>query len=296
VEAVRFLGPQRCALSIVEGNSPDGTRDVLAALRPALDNLTTTYYFKSTPLNPLEGDRISGLAELRNMALAPLMNETEARKYSPSNTTVAFINDVAICTEDILELFHQRRQLQADMVCAFDWTWVNPGPSFYDVWVAKGMNGDTFFRITEDGSWGEADNLFPNDTLSRSRYDRHLPFQTFSCWNGATAFTASPILDGLIKFRGPREGECYQGEPQLFCKDLWWLGYGKIAVVPAINLEYTDERGKMIKVLKGFTSENVRNTIAQEEVFEWVSEPPETVRCMPSWQDQFYEPWNVTLG
>jgi alpha-1,3-mannosyltransferase len=296
VEVIRFLGPARCALSIVEGNSPDGTYDVLAALRPALDALTTTYYFQSTPLNPLAGDRISGLAELRNLALGPLLNETEAPRYHATNTTVAFVNDVAICAEDILELLHQRRHLRADMVCAFDWTYVGADPTFYDVWVAKDMAGDTFFRIPPDGSWDEAGTLFPSDPAARARHARLLPFQAFSCWNGATAFTASPVLDGLVRFRGPRDGECYQGEPQLFCKDLWWLGYGRIAVVPSVNLEYTDDKGKLVKALKGYTSENVLGVRPEEEEIEWSATPPEQVRCMPSWEDQFWEPWNVTLG
>ncbi|KAF4462443.1 alpha-13-mannosyltransferase [Fusarium albosuccineum] len=45
VEAIRCLGPHRCALSIVEGNSPDGTADVLIALRPFLEDLGIHYNF-----------------------------------------------------------------------------------------------------------------------------------------------------------------------------------------------------------------------------------------------------------
>ena len=34
VEAIKFLGPTSCALSIVKGNSKDGTAEILSALRP----------------------------------------------------------------------------------------------------------------------------------------------------------------------------------------------------------------------------------------------------------------------
>ncbi len=150
VEAIRFLGPENCALSIIEGNSPDGTAEVLVALRPELDALTTTYYFRSSDIDPKQGDRIEKLAELRNMALQPLLDEEH--RYS-TNTTVIFLNDVAMCLEDILELLRQRRVLGADMTCAMDWTYVGPDPTFYDVWIARGMNGDSFFEIprTETG-------------------------------------------------------------------------------------------------------------------------------------------------
>jgi alpha-1,3-mannosyltransferase len=48
---------------------------------------------------------------------------------------------------------HQRQYEDADMVCAMDWTYVGRDPTFYDVWVARDMNGDSFFEIPEDGSW-----------------------------------------------------------------------------------------------------------------------------------------------
>src|SRR5690242_12997697 len=112
-------------------------------------------------------------------------------------------------------------------------------PTFYDVWVAPTMAGDSFFEIGSDGNWNSAWNLFWNDADTLARFTQKKPFQVFSCWNGAVAISAEPIVKGEVKFRGPRgvgeEGECMQGEPQLFCKDLWWKGHGKIAVVPAVN-------------------------------------------------------------
>ncbi|KAF5969727.1 alpha-1 3-mannosyltransferase [Fusarium coicis] len=206
VEAVRFLGPHRCALSIVEGNSPDGTSDVLSALQPFLEDLGLVYFYSSSKINPAQGNaRIHKLAQLRNLALTPLYKE---QVKVAGATTVLFINDVSACTEDILELALQRRRLNADMTCAMDWTYEGPDPTFYDIWIARTIAGDCFFEVGSDGNWNSAWNLFWNAPDTRSRYDAQQPFQVFACWNGATAFTAAPLLHGL-RFRDTRKGECF---------------------------------------------------------------------------------------
>ncbi|KAL2198259.1 glycosyltransferase family 69 protein [Corynascus similis CBS 632.67] len=296
VQTMRFLGPEKCALSIVEGNSKDGTNEVLAALRSELEALGVTYYFDTSNINPKKGNRIKALAQLRNLALQPLLDtytDTDTNLLPPP-PTVIFLNDVAICPEDILELVLQRRTQQADMVCAMDWTHVGPEPSFYDVWIARGMTGDSFFEIPPDGSWSRAWNLFWNDPASRAALDAHRPFQVFACWNGAVAFTAEPLVRKSLRFRWPREGECFQGEPQLFCKDLWYYGYGKIAVVPAVNLEYTNDKGRKIKQEKGYTSEWVSAPDWKDEAIEWQADPPEKVKCFAGWKKQFFRVWNET--
>ncbi|KAK0713427.1 cryptococcal mannosyltransferase 1-domain-containing protein [Lasiosphaeria miniovina] len=251
IEAIRLLGPQACALSITEGNSDDGTAEVLAALRPELEALKTTYYYRSSAINPQEGDRIARLAELRNLAVQPLVGKAESARFSAADTTVVFLND------------------GADMKCAMDWTYAGRDPTFYDVWVARGMTGDSFFEIPADGNWDSAWNLFWNDAAAAARFAARQPFQVFSCWNGAVAFAAAPLMTmgdgddddhggdagkGPVPFRRARDGECFGGEPQLFSKDMWFHGYGKIAVVPAVNLEYSDERAQQIKDAKGYTS------------------------------------------
>lgn len=139
--------------------------------------------------------------------------------------------------------------------------------------------GDSFFEVDAAGNCNSAWNLFWNDPETRRRYAAKKPFQVFSYWNGATAFAAAPLLDRL-RFGGVREGECFQGEPQLFCKDLWAQGHGKIAVVPTVNLEYSDERGADIKKLRGYVSGEVGDGI------EWMVDPPRDVRCMPDWGRQ----------
>ncbi|KAK3295088.1 cryptococcal mannosyltransferase 1-domain-containing protein [Chaetomium fimeti] len=310
VEAMRFLGPTNCALSIIEGNSKDGTGEVLAALLPELEALGVTYYFSTTAINPKKGDRITALAQLRNLAIQPLLDDTSITtspttpkpqrrtppkpKYDPATTTIIFLNDVAICPEDILELVLQHTTLNADMVCAMDWTYVGADPTFYDVWIARALSGDAFFEIPPDGSWDSAWNLFWNDEASRARLGARQPFQVFSCWNGAVVFKAAPVMEGGVRFRRARKGECHQGEPQLFCKDLWFGGYGKIAVVPVVNLEYSDEGGRKIKEAKGYTSRWVGSSDWRDEGIEWQTDPPEKVKCTAQYDNQFFEAWNKT--
>ncbi|KAL7795835.1 alpha-1,3-mannosyltransferase CMT1 [Trichoderma ceciliae] len=292
VQVIQFLGPHSCALSIVEGDSPDGTGDVLAALRPSLETLGATYFYNSSTVHSAEGNRIAKLAELRNMPLEPIFQKAISLTEDAS---IIFLNDVAACPEDILELILQKKTLNADMTCAMDWTYGGDEPTFYDVWIARGINGDSFFHIPPSGNWGEALNLFWNAPDTKSRFDLLRPFQVFACWNGATVFSAQPILEGLhFRINYDQTGECFQGEPVLFCKDMWWRGYGKIAVVPSVNLEYSNENGRRIKELKGFASDIVAHQDPRDDLIDWVG-PPDNVRCMPTWQDQFFQRWNKSL-
>ena len=296
VESIRFLGPQNCALSIVEGRSDDGTFEILSSLREEIERLGAIYYFQSSEIDPTEGDRIKALAELRNEALQPLLDHSNQSRTDA--TTIIFINDVAICMEDILELIYQRNFQSADMTCAMDWTYVGPDPTFYDVWIARGMNGDTFFNIPEDGSWNSAWNIFWNNPEAYKSQQTGKPFQVFSCWNGATAFTAQPFLESKIKFRASYNHECSQGEPKTWCTEMWHHGYGKIAVIPSVNLEYSDEAGEKIKTAKGYVSRFVKEQDESEERIEWENTPPATVKCIPdgSYKNQTWPAWEQQLA
>lgn len=293
VETMLFLGPGNCALSVVEGRSDDGTYEVLKLLGEAIGTIGAQYFLTTNEVDPTaEGvGRIKALAELRNQALWPLRDHRE--EFSV-NSTVVFLNDVAICMEDILELIHQRLYQNADMTCAMDWTYVGHDPTFYDVWIARGMNGDTFFNIPEDGNWNSAWNLFWNNPDAQKSLYAKRPFQVFSCWNGAVAFTAQPLLEQKIKFRSAYEDECPQGEPKIFCKEMWNLGYGKVAVVPSINLEYSDEAAKKIKSAKGYVSKWVDGQADSAQI-QWEQSPPPLVRCIPSYEHQTWVPWNESL-
>ena len=299
VETIRFLGPEYCALSVVEGRSTDGTYEILAALRTDLEPLGLKYHLVANDTDPHDpihdhDERIEILASLRNQALSPL---TSNPKLYNTNTTILFLNDVAPCPADLLELIHQRRSQSAHMTCAMDWTNLARDPTFYDIWVARGMNGDAFFDIPSDGSWDSAWNLFWNDRTTARRLQTGTPFQVFSCWNGAAVFSAEPFLKGEIRFRAPYEDECTQGEPSLFCKDMWWNGYTRIAVVPSVNLEYSDERAKKIKELKGRVKKwaDLEGKRGVKALIDWKGEPPEKVRCMPAYDIQRWVAWDEML-
>ncbi|KAJ9136437.1 Alpha-1,3-mannosyltransferase CMT1 [Pleurostoma richardsiae] len=313
IEAIRFLGPHHTVLSIVEGNSADGTAEVLQILRGELAALGTPFFLQASDLNPKDGDRIGKLAQLRQLAVDPLSNSRNGTARAlglpghdlnfDDGATALFINDVAICAEDILELLHQRVEQGADMTCAMDWAWdvKGPGdqPAFYDVWVSRGINGDLFFDIPADtGSWDHAWTLFPTDPRTRQRLDAHRPFQAFACWNGAVSFAARPLLDGKVKFRGAAEGECFQGEVELFCKDMWWEGYGRVAVVPSVNLEYVDEKARHIKERKGYaanwTAVELDPANKVPLAIDWAG-PPDKVKCMPTFDRQSWVAWNESL-
>ncbi|KAH8900103.1 hypothetical protein GQ53DRAFT_208743 [Thozetella sp. PMI_491] len=295
VEAIRFLGPQACALSIVEGNSEDGTPHVLEALEPELhkSGIGRTHFVVDEQTNPLVTERFSSLARLRNLALAPLVDEQ--KRYSHPNTTVIFVNDVALCMEDILELVHQRFALGADMTCGMDWIIGHKKrPLFYDVFVSRSMAGDTFFKIPAPlVSWDFADDLFWDHPPSWDRFFDHKPFQVFSCWNGVVAFGAAPVVRKEVEFRGqkPVGGECLNGEPHYFCKDLWVNGYDKIAVVPSVNVAYSDEETREAKKTHGYVWRWTHDEEASE--IQW-QPPPDEIKCMPVFNEQSWRPWNET--
>ena len=198
--------------------------------------------------------------------------------------------------EDILELVHQRQHQKADMTCAMDWTFVGPDPTFYDVWIARGMNGDSFFNIPPDGNWNSAWNIFWNNPTAQQRQRAGQPFQVFSCWNGAVALTAKPLIEDEIRFRGSHEDECFQGEPKIFAKEMWYHGYGKIAVIPSVNLEYSDEAAKKIKSQKGYVSKWVEKVEPNQGLrVEWDPTPPDKVKCIPSYDNQTWLLWDEAL-
>lgn len=292
VEAIRFLGPKHCVLSIVEGNSPDGTSEVLEAIRPGLEALGVTYFYQTTALNPSDGDRIQKLSALRNAALQPVLDNPDM--VTPSSTVI-FLNDVLACSEDILELTLQLQLQNADMTCAMDWE-VSEPPRFYDAWIGRSVTGDTFWEFPEDMSWGKAWDLFWNEPETARRFKEHMPIQVFACWNGGVTFRMQPLLEGL-RFRAPNltAGECVQGEPQLFCAELWFRGYGKIAVIPAVNFGYTKPDYEYIKKSVGFVSDWVGKQSSVSTQIDWVG-PPDQVKCIEPWSKQFWQPWNVSLG
>ncbi|KAI0480345.1 glycosyltransferase family 69 protein [Xylariaceae sp. FL0804] len=199
--------------------------------------------------------------------------------------------------------------------------------------VSRSLRGDTFFEIYPSGNWGHAWELFWNDKPVLERYVKGLPFQVFACWNGGVTFSAGPLL-GIrpqekeakthaeseaaaeagdvtpagpsgsrwagnetekVRFRVSAPDECFMGEPTLLCKDFWYAGYGRIAVVPTVNFQYTDEAGEKLKQVKGYAAQLVAQENVDDTRIEWQDEPPDTVKCMPTWAEQTWVPWNQSL-
>lgn len=107
VEAIKYLRPEDCVLSIVGGRSGDGTTEILTRLRHEMTALNVTYYFSTSEIDPLKkgNDRITELAKLRNLALDPLIRRPDMFSQDAS---VIFLNDIAICPDDILEMVYQK--------------------------------------------------------------------------------------------------------------------------------------------------------------------------------------------
>lgn len=174
-------------------------------------------------------------------------------------------------------------------------------PIFYDVWISRSLGGGMFFDIPNvTGTWERSGNLFFDHARSRARFDAGLPLQVFSCWDGGVALAAGPLARGDVAFRAERPGECHQGEPELLCKDLWWKGLGRIAVVPAVNFEYSDPRGRWLKRERGYVSDFVEGrrmaeVEGEQERIAWEEQPPDMVNCVTLFTEQKMLPWNESL-
>jgi len=71
-------------------------------------------------------------------------------------------------------------------------------------------------------------------------------------------------------------------------------GYSRIAVAPSVNLAYSDESATKIKRLHGYVSDAVKGEDFNDGSLKivWDDKPPEKVKCMASFEDQSWVPWN----
>lgn len=296
-QAILFLGPHNCVLSIVEGRSTDGTYEILRSLAPQLEDLGVLYFLQMSDLSPqrLNPERIVLLAELRNMALRDLYERPNT--YAP-DTTIIFSNDVYTCSEDILEIVHQQHFQKAHMTCGMDWAngSTPDQPRLYDTWIARSMTGDTFYKDMFNWDLG----IFPDHPPTLKRWNEWLPVQVFSCWNGIVAITAKPFMDGTLRFRGvegadreKKDEECYQGEPNHLTKDLWYLGYNRIATLPTITTAYSYWDARSTREVRGSVALHALLTPgASEEKITWQKDPPKKFHCIPAKRDPEWVPWD----
>lgn len=103
VETIRFLGPESCAISVIEGRSSDGTYEILTELKKRIETMGGYFFLSSSDIDPMHGaNRIQALAELRNMALRPLKSTTSSESSDKlaeiyaSDAVIIFFNDIAL--------------------------------------------------------------------------------------------------------------------------------------------------------------------------------------------------------
>ncbi|KAF8624724.1 hypothetical protein AX17_007055 [Amanita inopinata Kibby_2008] len=228
------LGFQNVYVSIYENGSVDQTK----ALLRIFDALTRSVGMRISVRTSMRtrgafNHRIEYLAEVRNAAFVPLheLRDTENEVFD----TIIFMNDVLPCVDDLLELIWQSRRNNAGITCASDYMY-HPdiaSPVFYDNWVARDVNGTALENAPFERIFHHSE--------SSDRFQRHLPVQVQSCWNGIAILDPAPFYSPPhVRFRMARimEGECSASECSLICNDYWEAGYGRILMVPRVKLAY----------------------------------------------------------
>jgi alpha-1,3-mannosyltransferase len=233
------LGYQNVYVSIYENGSTDQTKAFLRifdALTKSV-GLRVTIKTSTRATRGQFNHRIEYLAEIRNAAFDPLhdLRDSENEYFD----TIIFMNDVLPCVDDLLELIWQSRRNNAGITCATDYMYHNEisAPVFYDNWVARDINGTALENAPFEKIFHHTD--------SAQRFQRHLPVQVQSCWNGIAVLDSKPFYSPpQVKFRMARitEGECSASECSLICNDYWEAGYGRIMMVPRVKLAYDNVR------------------------------------------------------
>ncbi len=83
--------------------------------------------------------RIEYLASIRNRVIDAVVEMEEN-----VDSRIVYLNDVFFCADDVLELLTQSFINDADMVCGTDFDTDEHGLGFYDIWVARDLNGRIF--------------------------------------------------------------------------------------------------------------------------------------------------------
>jgi len=251
-----ILGFQNVFVSVYENGSSDQTK----ALLRLFDGLSRSVGIRVVIRTSLRTrgafhHRIEYLAEVRNAALAPLqeLRDSEGELFD----SVIFMNDVLPCTDDLLELIWQSRRQNAGITCGADYVFHEEiaQPVFYDNWVARDINGTALENAPFE-------SIF-RDPPSQHKFERHLPIQVQSCWNGIAILDPAPLYaHPRVRFRMARlaEGECSASECSLICNDYWNAGYGRIVMVPRVKLAYDNRvwqiihpERKNLTVIRGYT-------------------------------------------
>ncbi|WAR58832.1 hypothetical protein PtB15_10B171 [Puccinia triticina] len=231
-----ILGFQNVFVSVYENGSSDQTK----ALLRLFDGLSRSVGIRVVIRTSLRTrgafhHRIEYLAEVRNAALAPLQELRDSEG----------------------ELFDTSRRQNAGITCGADYIFHEEiaQPVFYDNWVARDINGTALENAPFE-------SIF-RDPPSQHAFERHLPIQVQSCWNGIAILDPAPLYaHPRVRFRMARlaEGECSASECSLICNDYWNAGYGRIVMVPRVKLAYDNRvwqiihpERKNLTVIRGYT-------------------------------------------
>ncbi|KAF8314098.1 hypothetical protein DL93DRAFT_2080612 [Clavulina sp. PMI_390] len=229
-----IVGFENVFVSVYENGSNDQTK----ALLKIFDSLTRAVGMRVVirTSHRRRGQfvhRIEYLAEVRNAALRPLyeLRDSEGEVFD----SIIFMNDVLPCVDDLLELIWQSRRQNAGITCAADYMYHDEiaAPVFYDNWVARDINGTALENAPFEAVF--------HHPSSAHRFQRHLPIQVQSCWNGVAVLDPAPLYDlKPVKFRMAdiAKGECSASECSLIANDYWNAGYGRIITVPRVKLAY----------------------------------------------------------
>ncbi|GAA5824305.1 hypothetical protein JCM5353_007014 [Sporobolomyces roseus] len=229
-----ILGFHNVFISVYENGSNDQTKALLR-LFDALGRSIGLRIVIRTSLRTRGAfnHRIEYLAEVRNAALAPLweLRETEGEVFD----SIIFMNDVLPCIDDVLELVWQSRRQNAGITCGSDYIFHDEvgQPVFYDNWVARDINGTALENAPFEAVFHHQESAW--------RFQRHLPVQVQSCWNGIAVLDPAPFYaHPHVKFRMANlsAGECSASECSLICNDYWQAGYGRIIMISRVKLAY----------------------------------------------------------
>ncbi|KAK6906432.1 hypothetical protein I204_00758 [Kwoniella mangroviensis CBS 8886] len=288
-----FLGPESLVFSLIEGDSADGSGEIIShAMRAHLlnigvppENINIKTFAPKFDWEQIH--RIEQLAKMRNEGMQPFY-DTLPSGLSPDGhpwTGVVYYNDVYLSATHFLELMHQHFKQDADMTCGWD----HAGKWFYDGWVGRDMAGDLYtpFPVKEEDK-DLPQKLFPSSPQTLRRYERMLPFQVFAGWNGITVLNPQPFYPPYnVRFRRgqPRTEkywECQASESSFISWDFWKYGFGRVQVVPGVHATY----GKEDAMLRGWVEwPNPGPGGNGKEEIDWIDQPPNKVRCH-DWPDK----------
>lgn len=233
-----IVGYHNVLVSIYENGSKDQTKALLRLFDALCRSVGLRVIIRTSARTRGQfNHRIEYLAEVRNAAMYPL--HELAASQNEYFDSIIFMNDILPCVDDLLELIWQSRRQNAGITCAADYMYHDEigSPVFYDNWVARDMNGTALENAPFEQVFHHSE--------SSHRFQRHLPVQVQSCWNGVAVLDSMPFYENgpggsPVKFRMAKlaENECSASECSLICNDYWARGYGRIIMVPRVKLAY----------------------------------------------------------